>query len=246
LDHTEVKRVVKGAKTALLFIHGIAGTPNHFNAFISLVPEQISVYNILLDGHGKGVKDFSRTSMKKWEDQVQGAIDELSSTHEKIYIIAHSMGTLFVIDQAIKNKKIAELFLLAVPIKLLLKPKMFATSLKIYFDKISPDDKLAAAAKSCYGIEQDKNFFKYIGWVPRYLELFSKIRQTRKILPFLKTPCTAYQSSGDEMVSLSSINRLKQNSHISVVKLKKSGHYYYDTKDLEFLLNSFKKLIDNI
>ena len=37
---------------------------------LSLVPDNISVYNVLLDGHGKGVKEFSKTSMKKWKKQI--------------------------------------------------------------------------------------------------------------------------------------------------------------------------------
>ena len=108
--HKEYVRLRDNATTAILFIHGIVGTPNHFNEFVSLVPESFSVYNLLLDGHGKSVKGFSKTSMKKWEAQVASVVDELSLTHEKIYIVAHSLGTLFAIDQAIKNKKVCKLF----------------------------------------------------------------------------------------------------------------------------------------
>ena len=53
--HKEYKRIVENSPKALLFIHGILGTPNHFAPFIPLVPENLSVYNLLLDGHGKGV-----------------------------------------------------------------------------------------------------------------------------------------------------------------------------------------------
>ena len=72
--------------------------------------------------------------MKKWEAQVASVVDELSLTHEKIYIVAHSLGTLFAIDQAIKNKKVCKLFLLAVPLRLSIKPKMPINSLKVYFN----------------------------------------------------------------------------------------------------------------
>lgn len=245
MKHKEYKRINKVSNIAILFIHGIAGTPNHFNQFLSLVPNTASVYNLLLDGHGKGTKDFAHTSMKKWEAQVQKAVDELSLSHEKIYLIAHSMGSLLSIEQAVKNKKVAKLFLLAVPLKLFLKPKMLTNSLKVYFNKIHPNDRVALAAKNCYGIEQDKNPLNYIGWIPRFLELFAKIRYTRKIIHSLETPCIAYQSNKDEMVSTNSIKYLKQNSCISVVELKKSGHYYYDENDWEFLLREFEKFIEN-
>ena len=199
--HKEWKRIVPGSDTAVLFIHGIAGTPNHFRDFVDLVPEELSVYNMLLDGHGKGVVDFSKTSMKRWEDQVETAINELSETHEKLYIAAHSMGTLFAIEQAVKNPKITKLFLLAAPLKLFLKPAMVLNAWKVYFDKIKPGDDVALAAKNCYGIQNNKNVLLYLGWVPRFLELFAKIRQTGKKVSCLSTPCTVFQSVRDEMVS---------------------------------------------
>ncbi len=244
MEHKEYIKICDGSKTAILFIHGIVGTPNHFNEFIPLIPNTFSIYNLLLDGHGKGVRDFSKTSMKKWELQVSTVVEELSATHNKIYIVAHSLGTLLAIEQAIKNKKISNLFLLAVPLKLSLKLKMFINSLKVYFDKINPDDLEALAAKKCYGIEKDVNPFNYIGWIPRFFELFAKIRRTRVMINGLNTPCSVYQSKNDEMVSKKSIKYLKQNSCITVNELKDSGHYYYDKADWDYLLNEFNKMLN--
>ncbi len=244
MKHKEYVRISDNSNTAILFIHGIVGTPNHFNEFVSLVPELFSVYNLLLDGHGKGVKDFSKTSMENWETQVASVVDELSLTHEKIYIVAHSLGTLLAIEQAINNQKICKLFLLAVPLSLSLKPKMAINSLKVYFDKIRPNDYEALAAKKCYGIGKDKNIFNYIGWIPRFFELFSKIRETRKIIKLLNTPCFVYQSKKDEMVSGQSIEYLKQNSYVSINELENSGHYYYDKTDWNYLITEFNKLLN--
>jgi len=243
MEHKEYIRIGDDATTAVLFIHGIVGTPNHFREFVSSVPDSISVYNLLLDGHGKGVKDFSRTSMKKWEAQVSSVVEELSLTHEKIYIVAHSMGTLLAIDQAVKNQKVCRLFLLAVPIKLSLKPKMPLNSLKVYFDNIRPDDYEALAAKQCYGIQKDKNPFHYIGWIPRLWELFVKIRQTRQTVTQITTPCSVYQSEKDEMVSTRSVKYLENNPWILVNTLNASGHYYYDKEDLSFLLTEFHTML---
>ena len=182
--------------------------------------------------------------MKKWETQVSSVVEELSITHEKIYIVAHSLGTLLAIEQAIKNKTVCKLFLIAVPLSLSLKPKMAINSLKVYFDKISPNDREALAAKKCYGIGADKNLFNYVGWMPRFLELFAKIRQTRKVINVLNTPCLVYQSKKDEMVSKKSEKYLKQNTCITINSLKYSGHYYYDEADWEFLITEFTKMVN--
>lgn len=243
MEHKEYLRISRGASTAVLFIHGIVGTPNHFTDFVSLVPQTVSVYNLLLDGHGKGAEDFSNTSMEKWEKQVSSAVIGLSALHERVYIVAHSLGTLLAIEQAIKNKKVCKLFLLAVPLCLSIKPKMPINSLKVYFDKISPDDREALAAKNCCGVSNDKNPLSYIGWVPRFTELFSKMRKTRDALCALNTPCQAYQSCKDEMVARKSERYLSQNPCITVKVLENSGHYYYDEADRELLIAEFTEMI---
>ncbi len=243
MEHKEYKRIVQDADVAILFIHGIVGTPNHFKDFVSLVPQSLSVCNLLLDGHGKDPRDFSKSSMAKWEAQVACAVEELAATHREIYVVAHSMGSLLAIEQALKNKKITKLFLLAVPLKLSIKLKMVTNSLKVFFGRIRTDDKEALAAKECYGIKEDKNPFNYIGWIPRYLELFKKIRCVRGAIDSLQTSCAVFQSANDEMVSAASAEYLKVNPYISVKELKQSGHYYYDKTDKELLLSEFCKML---
>ena len=244
MEHKEYKRINSNADIAVLFIHGIVGTPNHFNEFVSLVPETFSVHNMLLDGHGKGVRDFSKTSMKKWEVQVASAVKELSLAHKELYIVAHSMGALLAIEQAVKNEKITKLFLLAVPLHLSIRGRMLVNSLKVYFDRIRPDDYQALAAKRCYGIQGSKNPFLYIGWLPRFFELFAKIRRTREIINLLHTKCFIYQSGKDEMVSKRSAKYLGNNKDILVKELKNSGHYYYNKEEFDFLRTEFNQMLD--
>ena len=246
MEHKEYKRINPCARAAVLFVHGIVGTPNHFADFVSLVPENVSVYNVLLDGHGGSVRDFSRTSMQKWEKQVRDAVDELTLSHTEVYIVAHSMGTLFAIDRAIENEAVKGLFLLAVPLVISPKLRMVSNLCKVYFDKIKPDDVVALAAKRCYGIAQDKNPFHYVGWLPRYLELFAKAKETRRKIQLLQTPCVIYQSAKDELVSHKSAQLLAKNERISVVELSNSGHYYYTPDDLAFLLRAFENFIKKI
>lgn len=246
MNHQPYMRIVKDASCAVLFIHGILGSPDHFDFLLPLVPDSVSVQNILLDGHGKGVRDFSATSMEKWETQVSHAITELTETHQSIYIVAHSMGTLFALQEAVKQPQIRGLFLLAVPITPF--PKMLALSnaRKVYSGQFRQDDLHAQAADAAYSITADKNLLHYLPWVLRYLELFQKIHQIRKLLPQVKTPCVAYQSLQDEMVSSRSIPYLRKHSSIPVVKLCNSWHNLYDDKDRELIIHGFLEFLKNI
>lgn len=242
MAHEENRRMVPGADAAVLFIHGILGTPNHFSAFLPLIPVDISVVNLLLDGHGAGVRAFSRTSMKKWETQVEAAVDSLLATHKKLYIAGHSLGTLLAIEQAVK-KPVAGLFLLAVPIRLGIKPRVFATCWKVWRGRVRDTDVYTVAAQNCCGVEQSKNLLLYLGWIPRFWELLVKIRKTQKLLPNLTAPAAVYQSAKDELVSTSSDSYLVSNSTMQVTCLENSTHYYYEPKDLALLQREFIKFL---
>ena len=68
--------------------------------------------------------------MIEWKQQVKNALEELSETNNKIIIVAHSMGTLFAIQEAIE-KPVDELFLLNVPLKVRVTLRLFIAILKI-------------------------------------------------------------------------------------------------------------------
>ena len=115
IDHSPYTRTGTGPN-AVLLIHGIAGSPGHFRDLVPVIPAEFSVYNILLDGHSGKTENFSRSSMAKWKAQVAATLADLFARHEKVVIVAHSMGTLFAIQSAIDHPdKIPALFLLAVP-----------------------------------------------------------------------------------------------------------------------------------
>ena len=244
MNHQEFKRILPQADSAVLFIHGILGTPDHFDKLIALVPPSLSIHNLLLDGHGKTAKDFSKTSMEKWETQVQLAVCDLLRTHKNLYIVAHSMGTLLAIEQAVKYKRIKGLFLLAVPIKAEPKMQMLHNALAVYRGNIPSNDRLATAALAACSIEQSKNPFHYLGWISRYLELFQKIRSTRKLLPHLHTPTIAIESRLDEMVAKNADQYLAKHSNMDVYTLEKSYHYAYNDRDWEKIVALFEELID--
>ena len=237
--HQEFRRVVPAADTAVLFIHGIVGTPCHFDDLISLLPDTVSVHNLLLAGHGGSARDFARASMKTWEQQVEAAIAALAETHPHIYLVAHSMGALLSIEAALPHKEVEKLFLLAVPLRIALTPAMAGNSWKVYGGNIAPNDHAALAAQRCCGVAQTKNPLPYLGWIPRFLELFSKIRAVRKLLPKLITPSLAVQSMKDELVSPRAMDDLRRNPYITLLPLPHSGHYYYPPTDKEALHEAF-------
>ena len=220
--HVEYKRIVEGADKAVLLIHGILSTPNHFRELIPLIPENYSIYAMVTAGHCGTVGDFAHSSLEKWEESVQNVVDELLKTHKEIYIVGYSMGNLFAIEQAIKEPRIKKLFCIAVPIKVKVRMRIVGISLSVYRNTFRKKDVVSPCCKESYGIQDSKNIFEYLFWTPRFLDLFKLIKRVRKKLNQLKTPCVAFQSIKDELVAPSSIKILKSESNMRVEKLEKS------------------------
>lgn len=233
--HNPYIRLVPGADTAVMFIHGIAGTPNHFRDLIplvELVPETWSVYNVLLPGHGGSVKDFAYSSGKLWKAHVREVFEELSDSHERVVLVGHSMGTLFSIQLALEfPDKIPLLFLLAVPMRPYVALQAINNSLRLAFGKLRPNKPMEAAIGTACGCTPTRILWKYLGWIPRFIDLFLEIHHTEKVLGAMEVPAIVFQSRRDELVMASAARVLRQKGIEDVRILPSSGHFYYHPED---------------
>ena len=242
MEHREYVRVVAGADTAVLMIHGIVGTPAHFRDLVPLVPENWTLVNLLLDGHGGSVGDFSRASMHRWKAQVNGWVQSLTASHRRVILVAHSMGTLFAIRAAVERpEEIAALFLLAVPLRPWVRLRTAAASLRLALGL--PGHKISREMAADTSVALTWKLWQYLGWIPRYVELLAEIGQVRRLLPRLTVPTEAFQSRVDELVSARSIRDLEGHPHIALTVLEESGHFAYGTEDRKLLQQRFREII---
>lgn len=244
MNHQEYRRIVPGADMAVLMIHGIVGTPDHFDNLIPLIPEDWSVVNLLLEGHGQGPSEFGAASMEQWKGQVSRELDALLACHESVLIVGHSMGTLLAIQSAIDcPDRVAALFLQAVPLRPYVHPKMTLASARLMFEVGVEEDPLAQALERDSSVEVDWRLWEYIGWPVRFVELLAECERIRHVLPQLKVRTVALQSCRDELVSDLSIRDLEKNEHIRVIPMENSGHFGYEGEDLEIMLQEFREMI---
>lgn len=233
MDHREFTRHSHGSDKAVLLIHGILGTPRHFDRFLDVIPDDWSVYNILLDGHGGTVADFAKTSMDKWKQQVEDKLQMLCEKYSEVVIVAHSMGTLLSIEAAPRHPQVKAMILLNVPLHVRLTPAMAVRSIKVAFDKIDENDPLEAATRDATSIETDKRLWRYVSWIPRFLELFKLCRKTVDRIPQISAQCHVFQSRKDELVSARSCRYLENKPGIRYAMLEDSCHFHYSGKDLD-------------
>ena len=245
MKHQETIRIVPGAKNAVLFLHGICGTPNHFVGGVPMlewVPQDWSVHNLLLPGHGGTVEDFAKSSMQQWRCAARRAFCRLAKDHEKVYIVGHSMGTLFALELAVDfPEKISGLFLLGVPMRPHLAPAAVNSALRLALGLLRPGYPEMAIQEAC-GTAPTWMLWKYIPWVPRFVELFAQITRTERKLHQLTVSTVAYQSRRDELVNGLSAKVLHRYP-VDVQILEGSSHFYYSPGDKLILREAFEKMM---
>ena len=240
--HNEYIKIAENADTAVLMVHGIAGSPRHFDDIAPLIPKDWSIYNILLDGHGKGVKEFGKSSMKKWKHQVDNLMSQLYEKYNNIYLVGHSMGTLLLLNISHKYAdKIRAMILLAVPLRVFLKPASFTNSIKLVLHiETTPAD---AVSRKVHGVKHDAWLWHYIRWIPRYFELFKLMSDIRKNIENVNVKCYTFQSGKDELVSLRSLKYLRKNKMFEINVLEKSMHFYYEDEDYKYLQKRVEQIL---
>lgn len=227
-------------------IHGILGTPHHFDFLLKYVPADWSVYVILLDGHGSGVRAFSKTSMKNWERQTEKVFNKAAKEHKNVYAAAHSMGTLLTVGYANRHPRvIKKVFFMAIPLRACLRSPIFENALRVKLQKRKKNDPVCDATFCACSIDHGgAHLWEYAGWIPRFWELLVKIEKIRKILPNMRIKGVAFQSGKDELVWPGSYKLVKDHPTLKTYLLEDSYHFYYTECDRKRVVDEFKRFVD--
>lgn len=237
--HEPYECLVSGAEKAVVFIHGIQSTPRFWEAYVAAVPKGWSVMSLRLPGHGGTVLDFGRVKWGAWRQHVHDAIVRLKATHRQVYLVGHSMGALLsLLEAADFPENVAGLLLMAVPLRIRVKPSAMVHNILRGVGLAESAEELAAFC----GTEQDWRVWRYIGWIPRYAELFSLSRQARKALLRLTTPACAFQHGRDELVSPRSATLLAACPAVALRMLGKSMHHDIAPEDRRTLQSALSGL----
>ena len=245
MPHQPYRRDVPGGKNAVLFLHGIVGTPDHFLPLLPLLPEDCACVSLLLAGHGGSARDFAKASMAQWEKQVESALADLRVRYENVVIAGHSMGCLLAVRAALANPHgLRALFLLAPPLRIGFQPCAMRASIRVGLDCIPEGDEASHWAREACSIAPDRFLPVYLGWIPKYLALFSLSREVRENISRLTVPVTALFSARDEMVdSVRSRELLRRCPLAEAEMLPESTHFHYTLDDLERLKSRFAEVL---
>ena len=248
--HYETRKPVPEARYAVLFLHGIAGSPNQFRKLIELekrVPENWSVFNVRYPGYGGTVTEFGKSNIQQWRSYARDAYLELAQSHEKVLIVGHSMGTLFAMEMALEfPETTAGLFLLNVPLRPCPRLYFIPNCLRLAFNRIREDRPREHCFQIACGVIPTALVWQYISWIPRIFELFGEIIRTEKVMDHLTVPCIAFQSGNDDLVSNLTAPVLRRSGVMEVRELPDSTHFYYAPEDASLIYQEFENTIKKV
>jgi len=241
--HMEVKRCA-GGETAVLFVHGIQGSPCQFRFLTDALKEDISFHNLLLPGHGGDYSAFKRSGLEQWQRAVNEAAEELREKYKKVYFVGHSMGCLLGLRTCIKaNISFDGMLLIACPLKLRFTLRYLTHNYLTIIIK-NPRNPYMKASAQANSISA-KYPWQYFSCVHPYLELLKLIKLTRRELRSIPVSIQAVHMAKDEIISARSLDVLKSAGRISRTVYPVCGHNYFTDEAKADMIGKLLTMIGN-
>jgi len=248
MGHEPFEREHIGADTIVLFSHGFLGSPGQFEDLADLAYQnKCSVLSLLLPGHGKTAKEFSKFGLADWESHLEGELERVSAMYETIILVGHSMGGLLSLNASLSEKcKVKGVLLLSSPLKLKYSLRTLRFGIQLTLFPKRTDEILAAYQKS-YSVLHS-SIFTYALWSRQLMDVYKLMAKTKAKLPDVTVPTTLIFSKKDETVSLKSAELFDQglkHTDKRLVILDESRHAYYAPQERERIGLELLRLINS-
>ena len=239
--HAQKETHIASADTVVVFIHGILGSPAHFDFLLAHAHAAgVSTASLLLPGHGGAGIAFAKTDVTQWKNYVLAQIEPLTKRYKRVLLYGHSMGCLLSIYAArALLGAVHGMFFLALPLHIRLSWRAIALSFTALFSR--KETPQMAAVKVSYSIAPTP-LYVYVRWLPNFIRLLRFAKETRRQgdFPDIETVCLF--SAHDELVPPCAARAAQKHLHsgrLRCEELPHSGHYLYDEHDLARMTELF-------
>ncbi len=232
----------RGSNIGVLCIHGLFGSPNQFCDIAEVIGNLgYDCKALLLPGHGGTCQDFAKSTYKQWKTYAQKEIRQMQQKYDKLYLVGHSMGSLFCLDFA-DEMQVDGIILINTPMRVSITARKFVMCAEVVLTSKTIADRFdEGEGKSVYSVDNGR-WFEYIPWIIPMLGIYRLIFETKLNLPNITTPTLIFQSKRDDTVSYKSIYQFKKHmksDNTKIVLLAESNHAYFTKRDL----NVMKRLV---
>ncbi len=188
---------------AVVFIHGISGSPAHFREMAENLAEAgYTARGVLLPGHGTKAEHLTRVTWHDWYDHCAEEIRALQETHRAVHVVGYSIGAALALELAAGLGSLGRLVLLSVP----LNPRQSVTLMRLGFWLYSrvvsrfhanaPQFVDDTGAEFCYVYKTTPSTI--------YRTLLDMVAQTKRTVLRVENPTLIMQSKTDKAVSAAS------------------------------------------
>ena len=186
--------------TALLFVHGIQGSPGQFQFLIDALPAGTEVRNLLLPGHGAGAREFRASGRADWLAAVRRETEDLRAAGKRVLYIGHSMGCLLGLQAAAEEAPYAGMLLLCCPFRIRITPRYLSNGWHAARPARPGERPDVTAARAANSVRMDRAA-EQLTLVHPYAELLRLMAETRRQRPKALPDVRFFFSERDEIVS---------------------------------------------
>lgn len=97
------------ARTGVAVIHGFTASPQGTRPLgLRLAAVGYRVEVPCLPGHGTTTRDLARTRYRDWAAAVDGVVDDLAASCDRVVLVGHSMGGTLALDRASRTPELVD------------------------------------------------------------------------------------------------------------------------------------------
>lgn len=184
-----------------LLIHGFTATPWELKELGKyLFSKNITVYGVLLEGHGTTPQELDKTTWQDWYKSAEEGLDLLSYLADDVYVCGQSAGASLAIMLAEEND-FAGIISIASPIYLK-DERAYLAFLLAPFNLYFKNKNLK---------EEDKGHYYEIRSAKSIAEVVKLVREQKKILNKITLPILIVQSRNDTRIKTESAEYIYDN-----------------------------------
>lgn len=234
----------KKKTTAVLFVHGLQGSPGQLDFLLPALPEDAAFIPLTLPGHGGTLRAFRRSGRAQWLQSVHRAAVTLGQSYDRVIFVGHSMGCLLGIQEALTHgTPFASMLLIACPLRI--RPTLrYLKTLLCFSLNLKKNDPHVAALRRANSVHP-RFPWRFLFCLHPYLELLRLSRQVRRAKPKPLLRATAAFCAHDEIISPRSAREAFALWRFAPVTLPDSSHHLFAPQDQETLRRILSALIRN-